>query len=164
MAPKQRGDRSPRAGQNRKKKTGAKRRKASVRQTKLIDGVTKGKSVHRAALDAGYSERMARHAGELLSTSALREAFGRYIASPEKIAQRINEGLDAVEERVIIVGRKGKEKVSIEQTVDYGERRQYAALAARLSSLDPGVKIEHGGQVDTKVIVEFVDVAAQESA
>jgi hypothetical protein len=162
MAAKQRGDRSPRAGQNRKKKTGAKRRKASVRQTKLIDGVTKGKSVHRAALDAGYSERMARHAGELLSTSALREAFGRYIASPEKIAQRINEGLDATKQEIIITGRKGKEEIDIRDMVDYSERRQYAALAARLSSLDPGVKVEHSGQ--TKMVIEMVDVAAQESA
>jgi len=162
MASKKSGDRSPRAGQNRKQKTGAKRRTPSIRQKKLVEGVTKGKSVRRAALDAGYSERMARHAGELLSASALREAFGRFIAPPEKIAQRINEGLDAVEERVIIVGRKGKEKVSIEHMVDYGERRQYAALASRLTGLDPGVKIEHSGQ--TKMIIEMVDVAAQESA
>ena len=129
-----------------------------------MDGVSKGKSVHRAALDAGYSKRSAQHAGELLSATALREAFGRFIAPPEKIAQRINEGLDAVEERVIIVGRKGKEKVSIEHMVDYGERRQYAALAARLSSLDPGVKIEHSGEITNKVIVEMEEVAAQQSA
>jgi phage terminase small subunit len=164
MPSKSSGDRSPRAGRNRKKKTDVKRRKASIRQKKLIEGVTKGKSVHRAALDAGYSKRSAEHAGELLSATALREAFGRFIAPPEKIAQRINEGLDATEERVIIIGRKGKEKVTVEETVDFGERRQYAALAARLTGLDPGVKIEHGGQVAHRLILENIDVAAQESA
>ena len=147
-----------------KKKTGAKRRKVTPRQAKLVEGITKGKSQRQAALDAGYSERMARHPSELLSASALREAFGRFIAPPEKIARRINEGLDAVEQEVIVMGRKGKETIRIQELVDYSERRQYAALASRLTGLDPGVKVEHAGQVTTRVLVEFSDVATQETA
>ena len=164
MTSKKSGDRSPRAGRNRKKKTRVKPRKPSVRQAKLIEGVTKGKSVRRAALDAGYSESMAEHATELLGTAALRAAFARFIAPPEKIAQRINEGLDATEKEVVVLGRKGKETIEIRETVDYSERRQYAALASRLTGLDPGVKIEHGGQVAHRMILENIDVAAQESA
>lgn len=162
MSSKKRGSKPSGRSKPRNKKTVGKRRKASIRQSKLIEGVTKGKSVRRAALDAGYSERMADHAGELLSATALREAFGRFIASPEKIAQRINEGLDAVEEQVIVLGRKGKETISIQHAVDYSERRQYAALASKLCGIDPGVKVELGGQ--GKLVIEMVDVAAQESA
>jgi hypothetical protein len=157
MAPKQRGDRSPRAGQNRKKKTGEKRRKPTPRQSALIKGVVEGKSTRQAALDAGYSERMANHAGELLSTEALR-AFCQSRLSLEKILLRVDEGMDAEVTESLVLGRKGKEKVLTSSYPNHTERRQAAALAAKLVGADPAYRIEVKGDINNFVRVEFVNV------
>lgn len=142
-----------------KKQSGGKRRKLSPRQTSLIEGIVEGKSVRRAALDAGYSERMADHAGELLSTETMR-AFVQKRFSLEKICQRIDEGMDAETSEVIILGRKGSETVQFNNAPNYTERRQSAALAARLMGADPASKVEIHGNVQTLVKVTFEDVAA----
>lgn len=142
-----------------KNESGAKRRKPTPRQTNLIEGIVAGKSTRQAALDAGYSERMANHAGELLGTEALR-GFLQKRLSLEKIADRIDEGMDATRSEIIVMGRKGHETVRIEETPDYTERRQSAALAARLIGADPSSKIEVHGDLTQLVKVHFVNVAA----
>lgn len=142
-----------------KKRNGAKRRKLTPRQTNLLKGVVEGKSVRRAALDAGYSERSARHAGELLSTEAMR-AIMQSRFSLEKICQRIDEGMDAELSNTVVLGRKGKEKIQVFSYPNHSERRQAAALAAKLIGADPAAKLEVHGDVNTLVRVEFVDVAA----
>ena len=159
------GDRSPRAGQNRKKKTGKKRdrkKRLTPRQRKLLKGIVEeGKSTHRAALDAGYSPNTAKDPGDLLDTIGMREAMQRLLAPPEKIAQRINEGLDAMETKFFQFRGAVQET---REVVAWSERRMYADLAAELKGMKPSQKLEHSGQVTSKVIVEFSDVAAQESA
>lgn len=142
-----------------KKKTSGNLRKPSPRQADLIKGVVAGKSVRRAALDAGYSESMANHAGELLSSDALR-GFCQRRLSLDKVLTRIDEGLDAEATDVVVIGRKGKEKIELRAFPDYGERRQAAALAARLIGADPANKIEVKGDVVQLIKVEFVNVAA----
>jgi hypothetical protein len=142
-----------------KKKTGEKRRKLTSRQTDLVKGIVSGKSVRRAALDAGYSERMANHAGELLSSDALR-GFCQSRLSLEKVLDRIDEGMDAERVETIVLGRKGKETVKFNSSPDYCERRQSAALAARLIGADPANRIEVKGDMVQLVKVEFVNVAA----
>lgn len=159
MGKKASGDRSLRADSAAKKKTGAKRRKASPRQAKLITGIAAGKSVRRAALEAGYSERMASHAGELLSSDALRGICQRTL-SLDKVLMRIDEGMDAEETEVIVVGRKGKEKIKLQTYPNFSERRQSSALAARLIGADPSAKIEVKGDLTQLVKVEFIHVAA----
>jgi phage terminase small subunit len=161
MTSKSGGDRSPRAGQNRKKKTAKNRAKLKPRQVKLLDGLTKGKSVRAAALDAGYSPNTAQHPSELLDTVAMREALGRLLAPVEKIAQRINEGLDAMETKFFQFEGTVSDSRDV---IAWSERRMYADLAAELKGMKPSQKIEHGGQVTNKIIVEMTDVAAQESA
>lgn len=164
MTSKKSGDRSPRAGQNRKKKTVGKRgkkKKLSPRQAKLLKGIAlENKTPRQAALAAGYSERMADNPGELLDTIAMREALGRLLAPPEKIAQRINEGLDAMETKFF---QFQGEVTGMRNVIAWSERRMYADLAAELKGLKPSQKIEHSGDMTHKVIVEMVDVA-QESA
>lgn len=140
-----------------KKKSAKNREKLTPRQNALIEGILDGKSTHRAALDAGYSPNSAQHPAELLNTAKMREALGILIAPIEKIAQRINEGLDA--KKTEFAKFEGRISDSVD-CIDFEQRRQYAALAAKLKGLDPGIKVEHEGDVTQRVIVEFVDVAA----
>lgn len=142
-----------------KNKTVAKRRNLTPRQTDLIKGVVAGKSVRRAALDAGYSERMASHSTELLSSDTLR-SFCQSRLSLDKVLTRIDEGMDAESTEVVVLGRKGDEKIEMRAFPDYGERRQAAALAAKLIGADPASKIEVKGDVNAVINVRFTNVAA----
>jgi hypothetical protein len=128
----------------------------SPRQNALIEGILGGKSTHRAALDAGYSPNTAQHPGELLDTQRMREALASLIAPVEKIAQRINEGLDA---KITEFAKfEGRITHSVD-CIDFEQRRQYAALAAKLKGLDPSSKLEVKGDLTQFVKVEFVNVA-----
>lgn len=118
-----------------------------------------GKSVRRAALDAGYSEHSAAHPQELLSSDALR-AFCQQKLSLDKVLTRVDEGMDAELSESIVLGRKGSEKVITNTFPNYPERRQSAALAARLIGADPSAKIEVKGDLTQLIKVEFVNVAA----
>ncbi len=124
-----------------------------------MKGLAAGKSVRQAALDSGYSERMAEHAGELLSSDVLRR-FCQERLSLDKVLLRIDEGMDAEISQSLVLGRKGKEKVLTSTFPNYPERRQSAALAARLIGADPAAKIEVKGDLNHSVKVTFVDVAA----
>lgn len=148
-----------------KKKKRGKVRKLSIRQTKLLKGVVEGKSVLQAALAAGYSEHTAEHASVLLSTEAMRHELQRRIPL-DKIIQRVNEGMDAMRSDSFVIGSKlkGDERIESIDSIDYGERRQAAALAAKLVGADPASKFEIKGDVNNFIRVEFIDVAAQESA
>lgn len=145
------------------KKKRVKVRKLSVRQTKLLKGVIEGNSVRQAALAAGYSENTAEHAGVLLSTEAMRTELQRRIPL-DKIIQRVNEGMDATLSQSLVIGSKlkGTEKIETIESIDFGERRQAAALAAKLIGADPASKVEVRGDLTQFVKVSFVNVAACE--
>lgn len=146
------------AGKAAKQKTGEKGRKPTPRQTELIAGIVEGKSTRQAALDAGYSERMANHPSDLLSSDVLRSFLQKRL-SLEKIADRIDEGMDAELSESIVIGRKGMEKVLTNTYPNYPERRQSAALAAKLIGADPSARTEGGG-VPNAITVNFIHVAA----
>lgn len=131
------------------------------RQVKLVKGIVEGKSTYRAALDAGYSHNTAKDAGELLSTEAMREFLQRKL-SIDKICGRIDEGMDATRKESVVIGSKlrGDEQVVVNEYVDYGERRQASALAAKLIGADPTSKIEVKGDLTQLVKVTFLNVAA----
>lgn len=95
----------------------------------------KGTTPMQASLDAGYSQRSAEHAGELLDTIAMRDALQRFLPTLEKIGQRISEGLDAMETKFFQHGGRVTESCDV---VAWSERRQYAEQAIRLLGLDPG--------------------------
>lgn len=159
--PKAKAGRKPR-----KKKTGEKRRNPTPRQAKLIEGIVAGQSTRQAALTAGYSERMADHAGELLSSEVLRGFLQRRL-SLEKISDRIDEGMDATIKQTLIIGSKlkGTEQVVVNEFIDYGERRMSAALAAKLIGADPSAKIEdNGSRNQNSITVNFVHVATLQEA
>lgn len=159
MSSKKRGSKPSGRSKPRNKKTAKNRAKLKPRQVKLLEGLVDGKSVRAAALDAGYSPNTAQHPSDLLDTVGMREAMARLLASPEKIAQRINEGLDAMETKFFQYEGQVSDRRDV---IAWSERRMYADLAAELKGMKPSQKIEHSGQ--TKMVIEMVDVAAQESA
>ncbi len=103
-----------------------------MKQARFVEGLTEGKSARRAALEAGYSESSADHATtEILPV--VERAFGEVIrkAIPvERLVQRLDEGLDAVEVKVASFEGKITDQ---KKFADYGERRAYAELIVKLS-------------------------------
>jgi|SRR5579863_514922 len=156
---------APRAAKAKKPR---KTRKPSLspRQAKLREGLAEGKSTRRAALDAGYSVHSANKPQELLSRPALREALAELLVPVEKIAERINEGLDAVvtETYSHVIGSKiqGDDHIELKHVdkIAWSERRKYAVLAARLKGLMPGEKLEIEGEIAQEVIVRFEHVGS----
>jgi O6-methylguanine-DNA--protein-cysteine methyltransferase len=124
----------PDSAKERTRKTGAKRRRLNPRQGQFVAAAMEGKSLRQAALEAGYSERTARHPGELMNREAVRETFRRLLPPLPKIALRINQGMDA--KYTEFAKHEGKITDEIER-VDFAERRQYAELAAKLHDLMP---------------------------
>jgi phage terminase small subunit len=119
-----------------KKKSTKNRERLKPRQAKLLEGIVEGKSVYSAAIDAGYSPNSAQHPSELLDTVAMRAALAKMIAPAEKIAQRVNEGLDAMETKFFQFQGEVQEARDV---IAWSERRQYAELAAKLKGLAPGL-------------------------
>jgi hypothetical protein len=136
----------------------AKNRELKPRQAKLLQGIIEGgKSVFAAAIDAGYSPNTAQHPSDLLDTSAMRKALAHLLAPAEKIAQRINEGLDAMETKFF------QFQGTVSDTRDviaWSERRQYAELAARLKGLTPGVEFDPLDSGTSSITVNYINVAA----
>lgn len=120
------------------------------RQAKFVEGVVDGKSARKAALDAGYAEHTANKPADILETKSMRAALKELIAPVEKIALRINEGLDAMKTEF------AKSEGAITDSrdcVDFAERRQYAELACKLKELLPGA--EDRGTLDNPMIVRI---------
>jgi hypothetical protein len=122
-----------------------------------VEGLTEGKSARRAALDAGYSEASADHATTEILPAAER-AFGEVIRSSipvERLVQRLDEGLDAVE--IKVAASEGK--ITDEKTfADYGERRAYAELIVKLGGhFVPTSRIESPYlPIDTQAIIDKI--------
>jgi hypothetical protein len=135
------------------------------RQQKVLEGIAKGvgpaADIIRAA---GYSERTAQHPGELLETKRMRAALGDLLVPIEKIAARVNEGLDAIETETFthVLGSKlkGTERIELEHVdrIAWTERRRYAELALRLKGLMRGSEFESDND-PSSITVRFVNVA-----
>jgi hypothetical protein len=127
-------------------KSPQKPRKPTLKQTGFVAGLAAGKSARQAARDAGYSEHTAAHADRDIMPAAernFRDIVRRHIPA-ELVAQRIAEGLSAVETKFATF--EGKITDSME-VIAYGERRMYAELAARLrGDYLPGQRIELEGE------------------
>jgi len=140
-----------------KKKTPKIRVVLKPRQAKLLEGLVEGKSVRAAALEAGYSANTAAHPEDLLDTVAMRKALNHLLAPPEKIAARINEGLDAMETRFF---QFQGEVTEARNVIAWGERRAYAELAARLKGLTPGLPFDPNTDGPSNITVNYINVAA----
>ena len=138
------------AKRNAKKKSPKNPERLKPRQAKFVEGIVDGKSSRQAALDAGYAEHTANKPKDILETKSMRAALQELIAPVEKIALRINEGLDAMKTEFA----KFEGQISdTRDCVDFAERRQYAELACKLKELLPGS--EDRGSPDNPMIVRI---------
>jgi hypothetical protein len=104
--------------------------KLPPRKLAYIQGRLDGKSKKRAALDAGFSPNMAKHAADKIETKDVRAAFARLIREtvpPELIAKAIADGLSATETKFFSHEGTVQDKREVPA---WSERRQYAELAA----------------------------------
>jgi hypothetical protein len=95
--------------------------------------VLSGKTKKVAALAAGYSESTARNAAAVIERPLVRLALQEVVRDaipPEKIVQRLVEGLDAMD--TVVAKYKGKitDKLAV---VDLGTRLHYIDLAAKMA-------------------------------
>lgn len=117
-----------------KKKSPKKSEAKAAKQRRFVSGLIDGKSMRKAALDAGYTESMADKAGEKILPGAQTE-FQQELerAIPRaRLIKRISEGLDARETKLLSF--KG-EYTEAKHLVAWSERRRYAELIAKLQGL-----------------------------
>jgi hypothetical protein len=112
------------------------------KKQKYIAARAEGKSKRQAALSAGYSEHMANSAVLNIETPDVRKAFAEIMrrkVPAEKIAQRVAEGLDAIETKFFQQDGKVTDQRDV---ISWSERRQYASLAAEYGGyFSPQVEI-----------------------
>lgn len=104
------------------------------RQRAYVAGVLAGKSKRRAALDAGYTESSARNPrANIESKPGVQRLFTNLMekagVSDELLAQRVYQGLFAMEIKFAILEGKITDKCSV---VAFAERRAMLELALRL--------------------------------
>lgn len=120
-------------GENKvRRKPGPKPHELTEKQARFLSNIEKGKSSRQAALAAGYCESTASKAGQKI-VPLLRVQFERALKKRsgivEKLAQRIDEGLDATE--TMYFPFKGQ--VIDERTrIDHMTRYRYCDLATTL--------------------------------
>lgn len=96
----------------------------------------KGMNKTQAALAADYSPSTARNAGVMVETPDVKNLFQSLIQrriTPEKIAQRLEEGMDAIQTMIVGEG----EPLDV---INYRERREYLKLAAEYGGYHQAVK------------------------
>ena len=107
--------------------------KLTPRQAMFLQGIAELKSQERAARDAGYSPSTARHAHRILEGANVGAEFQKILrqwVDPDKIGQRIAEGLDAMETKFF---HHGGCVVDRRDVIAWAERRHYVVLAAQYS-------------------------------
>lgn len=127
----------------------------SPRKRKYVDGRAKGLSKKDAALAAGYSESVALKAKSHIETPEVRAAFAQLMRKKipaERIAQRISEGLDAMETKFF---QKDGVVTDRRDVIAWSERRQYASLAAELGGYHAPPRQESPDS-GAKVLIQFI--------
>jgi hypothetical protein len=109
------------------------------RKRRYLENRIAGMSKYDAGIDAGFTESVSRNAASRIETPDVRKAFRELmmVACPaEKLAKRIQEGLDATETKLFAHDGKVADQREVPH---YAERRQYAELA-----------VKYGGYVEEK--------------
>lgn len=102
----------------------------TARKRAYVAGLAQGKTKRQAALDAGYTESVARTAKAHIETEDVKQAFAELIQRiipSEKIAARIAEGLDATYVKLFAFQGMVFDR---EEVIAWDERREYTKLAA----------------------------------
>jgi len=103
----------------------------AAKRRRFVAGLVNGLSMRRAALNAGYTETMANHAGEKILPGA-RQEFTPALAKAipiAKLVQRIAQGLNANETKLAQLEGTYTDARTL---VAWDERRRYAELVAKL--------------------------------
>ncbi len=101
------------------------------RQAKLLEGIAQLKSQRQAALAAGYSPATATHACRILEGANVRQEFQtllRRSVDADKLGQRIAEGLDAMETKLVTYEGQITDRVDL---VNWDARLAYIEIAAK---------------------------------
>jgi len=136
-------------------------RKLGIKKRKYAEGVSKGKTRKQAALDAGYSASVAKNAKAKIESEAYQEAFAALIRQTipaEKIAQRIHEGMDAMETKFF---QKDGNVIESRNVIAWGERRAYAELAADFGNMTTVKTSQALGDGILSFTVSFVNAGHQ---
>lgn len=131
----------------------------AAKRRRFVEGLIDGKSMRKAALDAGYTPAMADKAGEKIFPAAqkeFREQLDRAIPNAVLI-KRIAEGLNAKETRL---AQFEGEYTDTRHLTNWSERRRYVELATKLKGYLVD-KVELGGPDGGKIplTVEGIDEA-----
>jgi hypothetical protein len=131
------GGRRPGAGRPRGKKNAlvADNPDLTLRQKRYVAARVEGASQVDAAAQAGYSR--CTNPSHIENAPSVREAFRRLLntkISDEKLAERIAEGIDAVEVRFF---QKDGIVVDSREVPDFKERRAYAQMAGEILEVLP---------------------------
>jgi hypothetical protein len=124
-------EKGPRKSELSNRKATPKTTAKSPKRRRFVKGLIEGKSMRRAALDAGFTQSMADKAGEKIFPNA-RAEFQDELSKAVPIARlvaRIAKGLDAKETK--LASFEGSFEDSRDM-IAWGERRHYAELAAKL--------------------------------
>jgi phage terminase small subunit len=115
----------------------ARKRPATTKQRKFVEGVIAGKTPTTAAREAGYREATVEHpARDIANKPAVRELFLDVMRTTgitnELLGQRLFEGLSAEETKFF---QKEGMVVESRNVIAWSERRAYVELALRLQGL-----------------------------
>lgn len=129
----------PKKGQIRLKGISGIAVRPTTEDIKIAEGLAEGKKKIEALTEAGISESNARsNSSELCSRpgvlTALNEALNKAHVGVDRIAQKINEGLEATRPVVI--------KTAMKTVPDFAVRHQYVRTASELLDLFPDKKFE----------------------
>jgi hypothetical protein len=129
------------------------------KRRRFVAGLVEGKSMYRAALDAGYSKSMAKNAGQKILPGArneFKDELARKIPRAMLI-RRIAEGLNAKETKLAqFEGGFSDER----HLVAWETRRRYAELAAKLLGYlgeKPEVGNSEDGPLSLELNIHFID-------
>jgi hypothetical protein len=120
------------------KKAKSKGRKKSElkapKRRRFVKGLIDGKSMRKAAVDAGYTQSMADNAGEKILPGAVaefKEALAKAVPD-EILIKRLAEGLNAKETKLVQYRGEYSDQRHL---VAYSERRRSVELVAKLRGL-----------------------------
>ena len=126
--------------------------KVNPRHEKFIQGILEGKSQTRAYIDAGYSAKNARHsAARLLTNDNISERLAKLREERRASwADRLDDIAEQALEMLPIMIKLG--------TKEQAPRVAAINLALKYAGLEPVKKLEHSGEVNHKIKVEFVGI------
>jgi hypothetical protein len=102
---------------------------ATPKQTKAIKHILEGDSVSKAMRKAGYAKATSRNPDHLTKSIAFTEVMEKVGISDKKLAQKLNEGLDAT--KTIVMGTKSEESF-VDVQPDFLTRHRYLETTLKI--------------------------------